>query len=73
MDSLYGNDNKYDSGNTGGGRGRGYRGGRGGRGGYRGRGGGGYYNDRPVDNGPDHSDKCKYQGIFRFFYILSCL
>ena len=62
MDGLYGNDNKYDSG-YGGGRGRGgYRGGRGGRGGggYRGRGGGGYYNDRPVDNGPDHSDKCMY-------------
>jgi len=59
MDGLYGNANKADTG-YGGGRGRGgYRGGRGGRGGggYRGRGGGGYYNDRPVDNGPDHSDK----------------
>ena len=65
MDSLYGNDNKYDKDHgSGGGRGRGYRGGRGGRGGYRGRGGGGYSYDRPVDNGPDLSDRCKFNIIF---------
>jgi len=61
MDQLYGGDNKTDTGYGGRGRG-GFRGGRGGRGGggYRGRGGGGgggYQNDRPVDNGPDLSDR----------------
>ena len=73
MDGLYGSDNKYDSGYGGGrGRGGGYRGGRGGRGGggYRGRGGGGYHNDRPVDNGPDHSDKCKFSMFLKL--IIHC-
>jgi len=65
MDSLYGQDNQNSTrgGDRGGYRGRGDRG----RGGYRGRGGnrgggyggggGGYSNDRPVDNGPDLSDR----------------
>jgi len=58
MDSLYGQDNSnsgYDAPYRGGGRGGR---GRGGQRGGRGRGGhGGYSNDRPVDNGPDLSDR----------------
>jgi len=50
MDSLYGKENSNYRGSSRGGRG-GFRGGRGGgRGGYG-------YNNRPVDNGPDMSDR----------------